>query len=213
MMELAGDKIVIEQEPGKTTITFDDKGTGRVCGACQLCCKLVPVPSIDKAAGQRCVASRVGHGCTIYARRPMACRTWSCRWLADRETAGMPRPDRCHYVIDATLDHVRSVPNDGGDATVFDVIQIWVDPAFPDAHRAPELRAYMARMAEKYRLATIVRFDDKRAITIFPPAFDVDHQWHEFRDSKLVSREELERNIGGANVSYDIEEDAHATTR
>lgn len=193
--ELAGDRMTIEEHADGTTITFSDKGTGRVCGQCQLCCKLLPVPMIRKPAGVRCQHAKVGKGCTVYASRPISCRTWSCRWLADRETAGMPRPDRCHYVIDLETDHVRAVPNDGGEAIVFAVLQVWVDPAFPEAHRAPELRQYMLRMAEKYRLATIVRFDSERAITVFPPPFDVDRQWHEIVGAKIVTRNELERQV------------------
>jgi hypothetical protein len=194
--DLAGERMTVEQTPTGITITFDDKGTGRVCGACQLCCKLVPVPPIHKAAGERCRHSKVGKGCLIYATRPMACRTWSCRWLADRETIGMQRPDRSHYVIDLEPDYVRLVPHDGSEATSISVIQVWCDPAFPDAWRAPELRRYMLQMAERHQFATIVRFDSERAITIFPPPFDViDHEWHEMAGGAIVARNELERQV------------------
>jgi hypothetical protein len=193
--ELAGDHITIEQKADGVTVNFTDHGTGRQCGACQLCCKLLPVPTLHKAAGTKCRHAKVGKGCTIYASRPGPCRTWSCRWLADRETAGMPRPDRCHYVIDLVTDYVRAVPNDGGPVLVFNVMQVWVDPAFPDAHRAPELRQYMLRMAEKYQLGTIVRFDSERAITIFPPPVSADRQWHEINDGKIEARNELERQV------------------
>jgi hypothetical protein len=193
--EFAGDRITIEQNDDGLTITFDDHGTGRQCGACQLCCKLLPVPMIHKPAGVRCKHSKVGKGCAIYAARPKSCRTWSCRWLADRATAGMPRPDRCHYVIDLETDHVRAVPNDGGPGWTFPVIQVWVDPAFPDAHRAPELRDYMLRMAQQHRLGTIVRFDSERAINIFPPPIASDGEWHEIHGAKIVARNELERQV------------------
>lgn len=195
MIELHGDHIRIEQSSDGTTITFDDKGTGRICGSCQLCCKLVPVPDIHKAAGVRCEHSKAGKGCAIYATRPFACRTWSCRWLSDRETAGMPRPDRCHYVIDLALDQVRMEPHDGSAATTFDVVQVWVDPAFPQARHAPELRAYMLMMAERHHIATIVRFDSERAVVIFPPPFDPAGQWHEVTDSNVLARNEMERRV------------------
>jgi hypothetical protein len=193
--DLAGEHMTVEQTQTGITITFDGKGTGRICGACQLCCKLLPVPILHKAAGMRCQHSKVGKGCVIYAARPMACRTWSCRWLADRETVGMTRPDRSHYVIDVETDHVRAVPNDGGETLVFSVLQVWCDPAFPDAWRVPELRRYMLHMAEKYQLGTIVRFDSERAITIFPPPVASDREWHEIVGAEVVARDELERQV------------------
>lgn len=171
-MELAGDRIRIEETAdGKTTITFDDKGTGRVCGDCQLCCKLVPVPTIDKPANTRCQHQRHGKGCLVYAGRPFACRTWACRWLADPGATGLPRPDRAHYVIDVSWDFVTLTHTETGEPQHIPVIQVWVDPAFRNAYRAPELRAYMAMMAERYGAATLVRFGPGDALTVFAPHF------------------------------------------
>lgn len=177
---LAGDKIVLTHEGDTTTLTFNDKGTGRECGACTLCCKLCPVPGapLHKPAGVKCKHQRAGKGCSIYASRPFACRSWACRWLCDSETAGMPRPDRCHYVIDIKDDYVEMVQDDGTRHKI-GVIQVWVDPAFRDAWKAPELRAYMLRMATDYRMATIIRFSSLVAITVFPPPLSEDRQWHE----------------------------------
>jgi Fe-S-cluster containining protein len=193
-VQLAGDHIVLTYEGDTITASFDDKGTGRVCGGRTLCCKLlpVPVPELQKPAGVRCKHSRAGKGCAIYATRPFACRTFACRWLADRETAGMPRPDRSHYVIDMMEDHVRMVPSDGSPPTRIPVLQVWVDPAFPNSHRAPELRAYMLAMGERHGLATIVRYDNRRAITVFPPPMCEDRQWHEVTDAIVVARDHLE---------------------
>jgi hypothetical protein len=105
-MELAGDRMTVVERDGVTTFTFDDKGTGRVCGDCQLCCKLLPVPPLKKAAGRRCQHQKFGKGCAIQDHKPFACRAWSCRWLSDPATAGMSRPDRSHYVIDVVSDYV-----------------------------------------------------------------------------------------------------------
>ena len=197
-IELAGDHMSLEvDEKGAATIRFSPTSiTGRVCGGCTLCCKLLPIPIEGelKPAGERCRHARAGKGCGIYAQRPMPCRTWACRWVADRETAGMPRPDRCHYVIDIQEDYVTLAPFDGGEPFKVGVIQVWVDPAFPEAAKAPELRAYMLRMAEKYRLATIVRFDSRRAYTVFPPPIADDGQWHEMGGS-VEDRTPSEREV------------------
>jgi hypothetical protein len=173
--------VVTEDDNGTTTITFDDVGTGRSCGSCQLCCKLVPVPSIQKPAGERCIAAKVGRGCANYAHRPYECRTWSCRWLSDPKTAGMPRPDRCHYVIDMAADTIAVNFPDNGEMVRMDVLQVWVDPAFPNAHKAPELRAFMLMMAQRFRAATIVRWSSNDAVVVFPPPLNTAHEWIEQR--------------------------------
>jgi hypothetical protein len=84
-----GDRMKItEDAAGTATITFDDVGTGRICGTCTLCCKLLPVPSLQKLAGERCKHQRAFKGCAIYKDRPWACRTLACRWLADDRAPG-----------------------------------------------------------------------------------------------------------------------------
>jgi hypothetical protein len=35
----------------------------RECGACQACCKALPVPSIGKKIGERCQHQKFGTGC------------------------------------------------------------------------------------------------------------------------------------------------------
>jgi len=196
-LEFAGDRITLRYTATGTELSFDDKGTGRVCGKCQLCCKLVPVPTIElqKAAGERCRYSKVGKGCTIYARRPNACRGWTCRWLSDPDTAGMSRPDACHYVIDMEEDYIEHVDT-SGTRTKIGVIQVWVDPAFPNSHRDPQLRAYLARQAEKFRVAAIIRYDSRRAISLFAPVFADDGQWHEITDQTVVvNRDPIDRVV------------------
>ena len=195
---LAGDRITLTHKAdGTSTLSFSDQGTGRVCGGCTACCKLPPIPGppLYKPAGVRCRHARTGKGCSIYATRPMPCRVWACRWLADKETAGMPRPDRCHYVIDIIEDYIELVPDGGGERQRVGVLQVWVDPAFRDAYKAPELRAYMLRMAAEHRMATIIRYSSREAFTIFPPPIAADGQWHEARNGKVVSRDDADRRI------------------
>jgi hypothetical protein len=195
MIEFAGDRMTFrEDENGNAHLTFDNVGTGRTCSDCRLCCKLVPVPQISKPAGVRCRYSRAGKGCTVYDRRPNSCRAWSCRWLADPATAGMPRPDRCHYVIDLEYDHVDMHNNAGGPDRIVTVLQVWVDPAFPDAHHAHELRAYLHRMAEKYGVAAIIRWSSTKAVVLFPPPISSDGKWHQ-QDGTIEARDKLEQKV------------------
>jgi hypothetical protein len=157
----------------------------RECGDCQLCCKLLPMKDakrggFDKAAGVRCQHQRHHKGCAIYANRPWCCEMWSCRWLVNDDTADLSRPDRSHYVIDLVPDYVTVQNNETGDEQHIEIVQVWIDPHYPDAHRDPALRRYMVRRAEEGK-ATMIRYNERDALTIFAPAFDKDGQWHEIR--------------------------------
>ena len=166
----------------------------RRCGECTLCCKLLPMkkdkdrevrstitamvaggmlkpedafrmtPDFDKPAGERCPHQRHSKGCAIYDRRPFGCRMWSCRWLVNDDTNALPRPDRSHYVIDIAPDFI----TDADTGTVIPVIQVWVDPAFPDAWHDDRLRDYIARRG-KEGYATLIRYSGREAQAIFPP--------------------------------------------
>jgi len=154
----------------------------RSCGSCTLCCKLVPVEELGKAAGQRCKHVKSGKGCSIYEHRPISCREWSCMWLTGSE-AGLPvdlsRPDRVHYVIDTVPDIIRATNNETGAVDQIDVMQIWCDPKFPDAWKDPALLA----MLERVGIVGLVRYDEKRGLTVWPPSRVTDGQWH-FTDTQ-----------------------------
>jgi hypothetical protein len=174
----------------------------RACGDCQLCCRLVPVPSIGKDGGVRCKHQKFGKGCAVYHRHgmPPECSLWNCRWLVNDDTADLSRPDRSHYVIDIMPDFVTLRPNDGGEPQTIQVAQVWVDPKHPDAHRDPALRRWMERRAEQ-GIAAIVRFNPKDAIVIFAPPFDADRgEWHEVTSGvpqKSHTFDEITNALGG----------------
>jgi hypothetical protein len=192
-LELAGNFMTfVEDDEGTAHITFDDVGTGRRCGDCRLCCRLLPVPLLRKAAGERCRYSRHGKGCTIYEQRPDVCRTWSCRWLADPTTTAIPRPDRAHYVIDLEYDYVTMQDAEGSR---IQVMQVWVDPAFRSAWDTKPLRDYMLLIATKWATATIIRFSSRDALVVFPPPLSSDGQWHIVRGGKVEARNAYEQEI------------------
>ena len=153
----------------------------RQCGDCQLCCKLLPVKSLAKEAGQRCGHQRVGKGCKVHAqlgRVAPECKLWNCRWLTGDDTEGLSRPDRSHIVIDIMPDFVTMQDNETGQETHIQVLQIWIDPNFRDAHREPAFRAYLERQAEQ-GIAALVRWSNTEGMAIFAPALSDDRQWHE----------------------------------
>lgn len=193
--ELTGDfmRLKIDDE-GTAMIEFSEKSFGRTCGTCTLCCRLLPIDDIGKAAGKRCVHSRHHKGCSIYKDRPLSCRTWGCSWLVDPEATGLSRPDKAHYVVDMIPDSVVLTDTDTGVKTQLGVVQVWVDPAFPDAYLAPELREYMLMMATKYGAATIIRYNSRDAFVVFPPPLSSDGEWHE-KGGDVVERNELEQRV------------------
>jgi hypothetical protein len=179
----------------------------RRCGGCTLCCKLLPMkrevahvqqainqmidageltlqqvaamePDFDKPSGAKCKHSRHGKGCAVYDRRPFGCRFWMCQWLAGKGTSDMHRPDRSHYVIDIMPDFIVLRDDKTGQAHNVEIVQIWLDPDFPNAHRDPALRAFLARKAGQGK-AGLIRLSANDAFVIFAPSMSEDGQWHE----------------------------------
>lgn len=142
------------------------------------------IGNFDKPAGVPCRYQRHGKGCTIYKQRPFACRMWSCRWLTGDDTAELSRPDRSRYVIDLVPDFVTLTNDETGERSNVEVVQIWCDPKHPDAWRDPALRRYIERRAAEGK-AALIRFDNKRAITVFTGPLSQDGQWHEVHDGQL----------------------------
>lgn len=168
-----------------TSLTIYEADTARACGGCQLCCKLVPVHDnmvgLHKPANTRCQYQRHAKGCTIYDRKPWACAHYSCRWLLGVDTADMPRPDRVHYVIDPVPDFVQVVDKTTGELQAnIEVVQVWVDPDYPDAHRDPALRRYLLRRAEENIIAQI-RYGSSDGFTLVPPSMGDTGEWQEVR--------------------------------
>jgi hypothetical protein len=181
----------------------------RQCGGCTLCCKLVPVRELGKPAGQRCQHQRHGKGCSIYARRPISCRTWSCRWLVEDDTAELSRPDRSRYAIDIMPDFVTLQNNETGEETHVPVVQVWVDPFFPDAHEDATLRAYMMRRGAE-GMATMIRYSSEDGFTIFPPNMASDGQWHDsrgFQNRRTVERQPGDLQKAGFKVTVVMKEE------
>ena len=120
-----------------------------------MCCKLLGVEGIQKAAGVWCPLCKPGKGCTAYSTRPNDCQTYTCLWLQMREegvgVGDALRPDRCKVVIDATLDgkahHVRP------------------DPGSPAAWRHPALQGLLTQLGQ-FGPLFLVLGDQRRQLTV-----------------------------------------------
>ena len=181
---------------------MEAESQARRCGECQLCCKLLPVEELGKLAGQRCKYSRCGKGCTIYAHRPEGCRLWDCWWLRGEDAEGLRRPDRVHYVIDTMPDYITTTDNANPEAEPikFVVAQVWVDPAYPDAHRDPALRAWL----EKGRTIAVIRYDGKNGFILCPPSRNEEGEWLERQSQALEEPSTLEKFqvLAGLGVEF-----------
>jgi hypothetical protein len=117
---------------------------------------------------------------------PPECSLWSCRWLVNDDADDLSRPDRSHYVIDLMPDFVSLRDNASGEIRHIEVVQIWCDPKFPDAHRDPALRRWLERRARK-GVAALIRFNEHDAVTVFAPPFDAHGQWHEISSASATA--------------------------
>ncbi len=150
----------------------------RHCGACTLCCKLLPVRELAKEANAKC-RHQSSKGCDIYRRPgfPASCELWSCRWLVSDDTADMLRHDRAGYVLDLVPDLMRLSNTDSGEAQEIEVVQVWVEGSRAALVFDKKLRRYAERQAER-GAALLLRFADGSAMAMFAPALSSDSEWH-----------------------------------
>jgi hypothetical protein len=73
--------------------------SGRSCGSCSLCCKVVSVAELAKPAGEWCAHCRPGNGCGIHAIRPFVCRGAYCEWMISKGLGPEWRPERAKFVL------------------------------------------------------------------------------------------------------------------
>jgi hypothetical protein len=94
---------------------------GRACGTCTLCCKVVAVTELAKAAGEWCKHCRPGRGCGIHASRPFVCRGAYCEWMICKGLGPEWKPEKAKFALFKT--------NAGRRLTAH------VDPGYPSAWR------------------------------------------------------------------------------
>jgi hypothetical protein len=110
--------------------------TGRECGKCSLCCKLLRVLELDKAANQWCQHCKPGHGgCAIHDARPQICRGYFCGWMLSRGVGDDWYPLTCHMIL--------SLAKIGGVQTV----TVTVDGSYPLVWREPHYHQQLRALA------------------------------------------------------------------
>jgi hypothetical protein len=185
----ADDDMVFEGN-GVRFVMAKRQDNARQCGECTLCCKLIPLKEFRKPANTPCQFQRTSgkKGCTVHGTReqPTTCVMWSCRWLMNEDADDLARPDRSHYVIDPTPDAVFLEHNETKQRTRMMVVQIWVHPAYPNAHRDPKLRAWIDRRGASHGEAAMIRFDSRRALHLIPPSLNTERVLQEREGGELL---------------------------
>ena len=94
--------------------------------------------------------------------------------------------------------------DDGEDVNI-PVLQIWVDPRFPDAHEDPHLRAFLERRGKEAGMAAIIRYNSSDGFVLFPPS--VTGQGWVGRTSQMRTEEHsLLDTMSKFNVKLEIQE-------
>lgn len=134
--------------------------SGKTCGDCGLCCKLLGIQALDKAPGAWCRHYKRGSGCGQYAMRPDACRGFECLWLQSEKLDDAWKPNRAKFVMYTERQDKR--------------LNVVVDPATPSAWKSDPYYSRLKAMSQRayHGHELVVAIGDQR-IVIFPEE-DVD---------------------------------------
>ena len=130
--------------------------TGRSCGDCALCCKLLDIKALDKPGGEWCPHCSTRQKCDIYLSRPETCDTFNCGYITQSGVGEEWYPGRSRMII--------NVAGDG------EHVFIIVDPARPDAWRKAPYYQQMKQwaLANNGTGKQIIISINRRYIVIFP---------------------------------------------
>lgn len=125
------------------------------CGDCSLCCKILRIDVLEKAAGIWCRRFAKGVGCSIHAASPHECQKFQCYWTMSETMGEAWRPDRSKLLIWSDVEGRLIVD---------------VDPAYPNAWRREPYWTQLKAWSNRDRpapLEVLVRIRD-RMLVIFP---------------------------------------------
>ena len=105
----------------------------RSCGSCTLCCKLFPIPELNKPAGKWCQHIAQGRGCGIHASRPGVCRDFDCQWINNHALGPEWKPEVSRFVLSIYP---------GANS-----LNVTVDPGVPNAWRREPYLSQFRRWA------------------------------------------------------------------
>ncbi len=126
---------------------------GRECGACTVCCKVLPIRAdgFQKTANVLCRHCDEGRGCRIYQARPKFCHGFYCGWRLNAEIPATWRPDKSGIFIQRIpREQIEELPSDTStdDAIMFMLLR-------PDAIERPAITELIAGFVSR-RVATFL---------------------------------------------------------
>jgi hypothetical protein len=86
--------------------------SSRQCGACTVCCKLLPISTelFKKTTNVLCTHCDEGRGCRIYQSRPSFCRSFYCDWRLNPQIPATWRPDKSGIFIQRIArEHIEEI--------------------------------------------------------------------------------------------------------
>jgi Fe-S-cluster containining protein len=133
---------------------------GRSCGTCSLCCKVLPVPELNKPAGEWCVHCVPGSGCAVHADRPDPCRQFFCAWRLDPGLGPEWKPEACRFVLAMDPAH--------------QALMVMVDPGMPLAWKREPYYSRLRQLSEvSFRQDKKVLVNLRGNITVILPDREV----------------------------------------
>ncbi len=123
----------------------------KVCGTCNLCCKVPAIKALQKPAGQWCIHTAPGRGCAIHGNHPAECKIFRCGWLDVDALDDSWKPEVAKFIL--------RIDNDGKS------IHLAVDLGHPEAWRKP---AYYRTLKLWARDASVMVYLGGCATVILP---------------------------------------------
>jgi hypothetical protein len=82
-----------------TSVPSGKRADLKVCGSCNLCCKVYDIDDFEKKAGETCMHTRPEGGCGIWGLHPKICQEFKCLWLKHDDMDARWRPDVAGFVL------------------------------------------------------------------------------------------------------------------
>ena len=81
------------------------------------------------------------------------------------------------------------------------MLQVWCDPNRRDAHRDPAVRAYLADVARRTGMVSIVRWDSEDGVILVPPGLSDSGEWLELGGA-MCSEAEMRGRLNDAGAQH-----------
>lgn len=91
--------VVLSNPPKVSENVIRKPVEGRSCGSCTMCCKLYPVPVMDKPQNVWCRECKPGKGCGIWETRPQFCRDFHCHYILDAQVGEDWKPNISKFIM------------------------------------------------------------------------------------------------------------------